>query len=126
MPEYKEQVFFHHLTEKDQNTSILLENGSIGFEVNWNPTVQPYFTQWKNTRQGMYVSGIEPGNCIPEGQNRARSSGRLQMLAPGEEVRTSVHLSVLEGADVIGQAKQEIEDLRQSGTPSAGIFSDFS
>jgi galactose mutarotase-like enzyme len=121
-----EQVYYHHVkTDSVGQTQVLLQNGDFGFQVAWDAVSAPYFTQWKNTRRGMYVSGIEPGNCIPEGQNSARQSGRLQMLAPGQEVRTSVTLSILDGADAVAQARARIDQLRQGGKPSAASFSDL-
>jgi hypothetical protein len=118
-------VYFHHVKADGRGeTQILLRNGDFGFLVRWDTAALPYFTQWKNTRQGHYVSGVEPGNCIPEGQNSARNSGRLQLLAPGARVSTSVHLSVVEGA-AVAAARQRIEALGANGTLSAAQFSDF-
>lgn len=123
----EEQVYFHHVkADGRQHTQVLLQNGSFGFQVAWDAAALPYFTQWKNTRQGMYVSGIEPGNCIPEGQNSARKSGRLQILAPGDEISTSLHLSILDGADAVAQAVAQIKELQANGTPTGADFSDFS
>ncbi len=123
----EEQVYFHHvMVDGRQHTQILLQNGDFGFQIAWDAAALPYFTQWKNTRQGMYVSGIEPGNCIPEGQNSARKTGRLQVLAPGQQISTSLHLSVLDGADAVAKARHQIDELRANGTPSSGIFNDFS
>ena len=47
------------------------------------------------------MCGIEPGNCIPEGQNAARSNGRLQMIQPGETVETYLSLDIVEGAEAV-------------------------
>jgi len=115
---YKEQVFFHHLKEIGGKTGILLENGKIGFEVIWNPTALPYFTQWKNTRNGIYVCGVEPGNCIPEGRTSARKTGRLEYLAPGETRIMGYSLRIVEGADALQSAKAQIEQLTAEGKPA--------
>ncbi len=114
--EYKEQVFFHHLNEIDHCSGILLENGHIGFEVQWDPSALPYFTQWKNTRQGIYVCGVEPGNCIPEGQTAARKSGRLEYLAPGATHDFGCSLKIVEGVEALQAAQTQIEHLRIKGT----------
>jgi len=124
-PEYKEQVFFHHTNAIDGSTSILLENGTLGFEVSWPTDALPYFTQWKNTRSGIYVNGIEPGNCIPEGQTSARKTGRLQFIAPGETRQTACTLTVLAGQDNLQAAKDRVEKLRVDGTPTAANLSDY-
>jgi hypothetical protein len=97
---YPEQVFFHHLkTNIHGFAQVLLvnEEGDFGLVLSWDTNNLPYFTQWKNTRQGIYVCGLEPGNCIPEGQNAARKNGRLVMLEPGESIETYWALDILDG-----------------------------
>jgi hypothetical protein len=100
---YPEQVFFHHLkTISDGGFArMLLVNATedLGLKLQWDTGNLPYFTQWKNTRQGIYVCGFEPGNCIPEGQNAARKNGRLVMLEPGQSIDTYWSLDILEGSD---------------------------
>ncbi len=99
--QYAEQVFFHHVKAgQDGMSEALLTRNNLGLAIRWNTSTLPYLTQWKNTRQGVYVSGIEPSNCLPEGQNRARESGRLVMMEPGESREFSCSLTLL------GDAKQ--------------------
>jgi hypothetical protein len=117
-PGFAEQVFFHHLTmDRDGMTEIALVNGEIGLSLQWNAGSMPYFTQWKNTRQGIYVCGVEPGNCIPEGQNAARRSGRLASLAAGEQLLTGLKISILDGSAAIEAARSRISALQRDGTP---------
>jgi hypothetical protein len=66
----------------------------------------------------MYVCGIEPGNCVPEGLNAARSSGRLVTLETGETQRFTSRLHVLDGEESIAREVEEIEELRTSGVPA--------
>lgn len=126
IPGYKEQVYFHHL-KGDNNgyTEVALVRGEFGMAVEWKLDTLPYLTQWKNMRQGMYVTGIEPGNCIPEGQNAARNSGRLKMLQPGESVAFNCRLKLLEGADAVEAAKARIASLAASGTPADAQLDEF-
>jgi galactose mutarotase-like enzyme len=120
-PGYEEQVFFHHLKAgADGMTEIALINDDIGLSLRFNVEQMPYFTQWKNTRQGIYVSGIEPGNCLPEGQNAARASGRLQMLQPGESVLETLTITILDGKYAMQQARDRIAELDWSGEPAVG------
>ncbi len=120
-PSCAEQVFFHHLTmDRDGMTEIALVNGEIGLLLQWDAGVMPYFTQWKNTRQGIYVCGIEPGNCIPEGQNAARRSGRLASLAAGEQLSASLKMSILADSAAIEAARSRISALQRDGTPIVG------
>jgi hypothetical protein len=113
---YPEQVFFHHVRhDSHHNSRAMLVRDDIAVVLGWDTWKLPYLTQWKNTRNGIYVCGIEPGNCIPEGQNAARRNGRLQMLEPGEMRVIHVDLDVVEGTEAIESQKREIEDLRNNG-----------
>lgn len=117
VPGFTEEVYFHHIksaSNEQKRTGILLHHNDIGLSLDWNVDELPYFTQWKNTRQGQYVSGLEPGNCIPEGQNAARKNGRLQMLEPGQAQKFTLNIEVLE-AEEIQQAKTMVETLQNDG-----------
>lgn len=121
-PGCAEQVFFHKLRTSNSEgglVEVLLMSAQedFGFKVAWDAAALPYLTQWKNTRQGIYVSGIEPGNCIPEGQNAARRNGRLQVLQPGETLETYVSMDVLDGGDVVKAHKDDILRAQHEGYP---------
>lgn len=112
---YREQVFIHHVrNDPIGQAHVALINDNIGLKFSWKTDTLPYLTQWKNTRKGMYVSGIEPGNCVPEGQSRARKSGRLVMLEPDEMTSFSLTISVLENLPQIADFKRQIENLNQN------------
>ena len=120
-PGYAEQVFYHHVhADADGMSEVALLHDDFGLSVRWHAAALPYLTQWKNTRQGFYVSGIEPGNCVPEGRNAARASGRLYMLQPGESQTFHCRLTVLEGAAAVEQARERIAALAANGTPVSG------
>lgn len=119
-PNYAEQVFFHHLkTDETNRTSIILTNSAedFGLQVVWDAGTLPYFTQWKNTRQGIYVCGVEPGNCIPEGQNAAKCNNRIVMLEAGQSLETSCSISVLEGTAAVQDHKNWLLQLQGTGKP---------
>ncbi len=118
---YAEQVFYHHLNAQDSQTSVLMTNGDIGLSLSWDVQTMPYFTQWKNTRRGMYVCGIEPGNCVPEGQNAAREGGRLTVLDAGEARRFGCCFRVLHDADAQQRAIRKIKQIEAHGLPIAGF-----
>lgn len=122
---YEEQVFFHHLKHA-QNTqafaALVQENSGIMLE--WDTQRLPYLTQWKNTREGIYVSGVEPGNCIPEGQIAARQNDRLLMLQPGESRSFGCTFRVLPDAEAVQKTIQRAETLRESGTTVQGCHLD--
>lgn len=108
-PGYAEQVFFHHVRDNGEGTACAaLLNAEFGLKFSWDVSSLPYLGQWKNTRQGIYVNGIEPGNCIPEGQNAARESGRLVMLQPGEDRHFDLSITVIEGAESLVSCRREV------------------
>jgi hypothetical protein len=120
---YPEQVFFHHpkgLGSKPAYTEAILISENIGLKFEWSTEFMPYLTQWKNTRQGIYVNGVEPGNCIPEGQNAARASGRLVILQPEEVHYFSLRLEILDGLEAIQDRLAFTERLKTEGTLVAG------
>jgi hypothetical protein len=120
-PGYAEQVFFHHLkygVDNSTRTMAALAHPEFGFLLEWDCQELPYLTQWKNTREGIYVCGVEPGNCIPEGQNAARRTGRLQILEPGQSQSFGCDISVLPDAESVQAAQDCISELRMTGTPA--------
>lgn len=115
---YREQVFFHHLCADEAGfTEVLLARENLGISLRWQSRYLPYFTQWKHLRQGAYVGGLEPGNCIPEGRNSARRHQRLSTVAAGESRVVECVLRVIEGGDAIEAAKARITYLQQHGKP---------
>lgn len=113
---YPEQVFFHHTRCDEGQTSLTaLTQPDFGLALEWDTSTLPYLTQWKNTRQGIYVCGIEPGNGIPEGQNAARQHGRLEILQPGETRAFRCSIRVLDGEDRVRTYQARIENLRNQG-----------
>ena len=54
----------------------------------------PRLWQWVDPNPGMYVLGLEPANCSVLGRAHDRAEGRLPVLEPGEERRTSITINV--------------------------------
>jgi galactose mutarotase-like enzyme len=128
-PRYDEQAFFHHLKAKNDGknrTTVMLAREDFGIALHWDVDHLPYFTQWKNTRSKIYVCGLEPGNCIPEGQNAAHARERLRMLNPGEQQHFQLNLEVLDGVGKVQECAAHIEDLEANGKPVAEVqLSDY-
>ncbi len=120
VPQYEAIVYLHHLRAMNDKTEVLLHRDDFGLALRWPTDQLPYLTQWKNTRQGIYVNGVEPGNCVPEGRNRARRSGRLVMLAPGESRQFQIQVDVLHSAHAIEASQQQIARIQREGTAVAG------
>jgi hypothetical protein len=119
-PRYDEQVFYHHVKQADNMALAALVHDSFGFVVEWDTRRLPYLCQWKNTRQGIYVNGIEPANCVPEGRNAARNNNRLVMLEAGESHEFYCRLAVLDGVEAVEACKARIAGLQRNGTPVTG------
>ncbi|MBZ0301074.1 MAG: aldose 1-epimerase family protein [Anaerolineae bacterium] len=119
-PKIREAVFLHHLKAMHEKTEVLLYRDDFGLAMRWPTDELPYLTQWKNTRQGIYVCGVEPGNCVPEGQNKARQRGRLVMLEPGESRVFQIQLDVLPDAEAVQASRDQIARIQQEGSPVAG------
>lgn len=104
---YPEQVFFHHVNAVDEFATAGLFRKEFGIELMWDHHNLPYLSQWKNTRQGIYVCGVEPSNGVPEGQNAARKNNRLEMLAPGQFKSFYCSLMVISDATRIERWHEE-------------------
>jgi hypothetical protein len=115
---YAEQVFFHRTRMgASRKPTATLANDTFGLQINWYHTTMPYFTQWKNTRQGIYVCGLEPGNCIPEGLNAARENGRIDLLEPGDARLFSCTMTIIEGEKNMQKVKEQVKRHRDFGKP---------
>ena len=67
----------------------------FGAFVRFRTAELPHLVQWKMMGQGIYVVGLEPGNCWVQGRAHDRASGVLQFLEPGESMVTSLEIGVL-------------------------------
>lgn len=115
---YDEQVFFHRAAAgRDGWSRARIGHPALALEVAWDARAAPYLTQWKNTRRGMYVCGVEPANALPEGRNRAREQGRLERLEPGEARTFRLTLRALAGEADWSDAEARMERTGREGTP---------
>lgn len=125
-PRHLEEVYFHRpLLDENGRSVAVLTSETFGLMLEWDATHAPYLTQWKNFRQGTYVCGVEPGNCLPEGQNRAQRHGRLVHLAAGEHHRFWNRLTVLDGAEAVQQALERVALLQRHGRPASIALEDY-
>lgn len=82
-PCYEEECFFHHF-EKEGKAKLYNPEIGVGLVISFDAENLPCFTQWKMMGEHDYVLGLEPGNCVPSGQEQAEADGVLVTLAPGE------------------------------------------
>jgi Domain of unknown function (DUF4432) len=97
---YKEQVFYHDLrADPDGRAHALLVNDGlgIGFTLSFDRKELHRYCEWKMTGDGMYVLGMEPGNCRVWGRAKERAAGDLQFIGPGEQRVFRVEFGVLAG-----------------------------
>ncbi len=123
---HSEEVFFHQVLADENALAVaVLASDEFGLAIEWDTTHEPYLTQWKNYRNGTYVCGVEPGNCLPEGQNRAQREGRLVYLAPGEQQIFRNKLTVLDGAAAVTSKRNQVAQLAGSGRPVDVSFAGY-
>lgn len=119
-PRHQEEVFFHQIKVGADGVAVAaLASADFGIQLEWDTSHEPYLTQWKNYRHGIYLCGVEPGNCLPEGQNQARRAGRLVQLQPGERHTFRNRLTVLPDATAVTAMRERIATLLDSGRPMA-------
>ena len=97
---YREQCFFYNLAHnKEKQAQVCLFNKAmnIGAYVRFNKDQLPYFTQWKQIGEGDYVVGLEPGTYYPVGRAKARESGNLPHIQPGEIKTFELEIGITEG-----------------------------
>lgn len=125
-PRHLEEVYFHQVFAGEDGRAVAaLASDDFGLQIEWDAAHEPYLTQWKNYRRGIYVCGVEPGNCVPEGQNRARRAGRLVLLEPGEQHTFRNQLTVLPDAEAVGAMRNRVAALRTGGTPVSVDLADY-
>lgn len=118
VPGFAEQVYFHRPSMAEEGwSSALVGHAGLALELAWDARTAPYLTQWKNTREGIYVCGVEPGNALPEGRNRAREAGRLERLEPGESRTFHLRLRAVAGDAAYAEAAERVARIGRDGRP---------
>jgi len=96
---YAEELFFHEIpTGQDGLARMSIVNQQLGLRVTmaYDPSTLPVLNQWKQMGEGEYVTGLEPGNCLPIGQSGNREKGMLRMIEPGEIVNFALQIEITE------------------------------
>jgi hypothetical protein len=114
--DFEEQVYFHsYSAEAPESTvvRILPDCGDLGWgvELSYPSKLLPDLTQWKCSRPGEYVLGIEPGNCRPEGREAHQSrkaKAASTILAPGCHARFKMRLRILDNADDLHKLSRDL------------------
>jgi hypothetical protein len=101
--DYQEKVFFHTVgTDGEGKTFIALLNRDtgggepLGIVMRWRRTELPHLTQWKMTRKGFYVLGLEPGTAVPVGRAVLRQQGAMPMIEGQASYDITIEVEVLD------------------------------
>jgi len=96
---YKEKCYYHRMKpDKKGYVKASIENKKLklGVYIKYIIDQLPYFTEWKMMGEGIYVVGMEPGNCLVKGRDKERKEGRLQFLKPGEIRKYRIEVGIEE------------------------------
>jgi hypothetical protein len=105
---FQEQAFMHDMAAgEDGFVTVVLANQAfdggrgLGLYYRYRQAELPRIMQWVMVRAGTYVTALEPHNCPMFGRARARETGTLPFLAPGEEREYLFEVGVLGSNDEI-------------------------
>jgi len=113
--DYREKCYYHDVNAgPDGRTAIGIVNREMGIGgyVRYRPEQLPKLIQWKQMGQGWYTCGLEPANCLVEGRDKDRATGRLQFIEPQEERVFELELGVLTSQEEIAQFEAEVNRIR--------------
>lgn len=104
--------FFEPAAQKDGTCRALLVNprGDRALRLGFNRNSFPYFCLWKSrlsNRDG-YVCGLEPAVNFPNPRSFEKAQGRVVSLAPGESRSFELCFEILQDAEAVRQAEEEI------------------
>ena len=71
----------------------------LGLSIKFNTYQLPWLINWQHWGKGEYVTALEPATNPPIGQAKARNSGTLINLAPGEKRNYDLELQVITQTD---------------------------
>ncbi len=99
---FREQAVMHEMVagEDGMVTMMLANRGfeggqGLGLYYRYRLAELPNIAQWIMVKAGTYLTAFEPHNCPMWGRARARESGTLPFLAPGEEREYLFEVGVL-------------------------------
>lgn len=120
-PGCQETVLFLELAADERGrTCVLLQaaDGRRGLRLAFNRRQLPYFIVWKCPQPAAdgYVTGLEPAINLPHGKTFEAQQGRVARLAPGEQRVFELELTLLDSAEGLGAARQEIDELARGIT----------
>lgn len=79
-----------------------------GVSLDYDAQRFPYFFQWRFLAMGNYVTAFEPSTNAACGRTEARKAGELTLLEPGQALRSTTTVTVLDGASEVDLAAERI------------------
>lgn len=96
---YQERCYYHNMKTAAGHASIFQPKHNVGIAIDYDSSSLDCFTQWKMMGVRDYVLGLEPGNCYPDGRNVMREKGILKFIKPGESLKYSIKITMLDKAE---------------------------
>jgi hypothetical protein len=94
-------VFFFDMKPVDDTAYSCLYNealtGGLGVYLKYEKNQLKNFTEWKQLGEGDYVAAMEPCNAPPIGRAKARQTGILEFIKPGEKRNFDIELGIVDG-----------------------------
>lgn len=112
-PEY---VFLHDPIADDDGIvkmCVINEKQQFGLMISYSAEWLPYLMEWKSTASGDYAVGLEPSNSSVYGRSYHRRENDLHMLESFKTETNVLKFTVLDGADEIRTAREEIAALKK-------------
>jgi len=113
-----EYVYIHTPAKIEDGRSIVAiynKEMKIGVSIEYDPSILPYFMEWKTLSAGDYAVGLEPSNASVLGREYHHEHNSLTMIRPFEKVKSTLKIEIVEGDEEFALLKALIEEL----TPEA-------
>jgi len=93
----EEAVFIDVDADEEGLCKCGIHNKKLGLDLTleFKKDQLPWLTNWQHWGKGEYVMGLEPGTNPPVGQKKARETGELIFINPGETKEYDLTISVL-------------------------------
>ncbi len=100
---YAEQVFFYDMKPENDIAFSCLYNESLadglGVYLKFKKSQLKNFTEWKQLGEGDYVVAMEPCTATPVGRAKARETGILEFISPGEKRCFDIEFGIADGSE---------------------------
>ncbi len=106
-----ERCYSHDMNEGENGLvklAFVNDKLEMGLALEYRKDQLPYFNEWKMLNQKEYVVGLEPGNCLPFGINKAKETGMVDSILPDNQKTYEILFKILDGKEEIETYEKEI------------------